>query len=70
MAIANVVCRGFGSFGGGVNKVPTRGYASNVQQTSTDDWFAQKRNSDFRSINRTSSYNAQQRFHAETGNDK
>lgn len=26
MAISNVVARGFGSFGGGVNKLPTRGF--------------------------------------------
>ena len=26
MAISTVVCRGFGSFGGGINEVPRRGY--------------------------------------------
>lgn len=26
MAISNVVARGFGSFGGGANKLPTRGF--------------------------------------------
>ena len=28
MAIETIVCRGFGSFGGGVNKLPTRGFGA------------------------------------------
>lgn len=39
MAIATIVCRGFGSFGGGVYKVPTRGYKSSpIPQTSGSFW--------------------------------
>lgn len=31
MAISSIVCRGFGSFGGGVANVPTRGYGIGVE---------------------------------------
>ena len=27
MGVETIVCRGFGVFGGGINKLPTRGYA-------------------------------------------